>query len=56
MNIVRSVARKVWSLLKSALFGPDLPGGINDEALPSGFIFPHKKGSRQVRNLAHIDF
>ena len=56
MNVARSIARKVLSLLKSVLYGPDLPGGINDEALPSGFLFPHKKGSRQVRNLGHIDF
>jgi hypothetical protein len=57
--VFRFIKRVVGALrdgLKSAVFGPDLPGGINDEALPSGFIAPHKKGSRQVRNLGHIDF
>jgi hypothetical protein len=56
MNLIKGVARKVWNVLKSAVFGPDLPGGISDEELPSGFIAPYKKGSRQVRNLGHIDF
>jgi hypothetical protein len=56
MNLLRRLVGKVRDLLKSVLYGPDLPGGIDDEALPSGFLFPHKKGSRQVRNLGHIDF
>ena len=56
MRAVKLVVRKVLDVFKSAIFGPDLPGGINDEALPSGFIAPHRKGSRQVRNLGHIDF
>jgi hypothetical protein len=56
MTLLKAVARKVRNLLKSAVFGPDLPGGINDEELPSGFIVPYRKGSRQVRNLGHIDF
>ncbi|HEY8135728.1 MAG TPA: hypothetical protein VIF08_06765 [Candidatus Limnocylindrales bacterium] len=57
--MLRLIRRFVGALrdgLKSAVFGPDLPGGINDEALPSGFIAAYKKGSRQVRNLGHIDF
>jgi hypothetical protein len=56
MRVLKLVVRKVFDVLKSVVYGPDLPGGINDEALPSGFLFPHKKGSRQVRNLGHIDF
>ena len=56
MKLIKRVARKVRSLLRSVVFGPDLPGGINDEELPSGFITPYRKGSRQVRNLGHIDF
>jgi hypothetical protein len=56
VRLFRLVVRKLRDALKSAVFGPDLPGGINDEALPSGFIAPYKKGSRHVRNLGHIDF
>mgnify|MGYP000238689497 CR=1 FL=1 len=56
MRLWKLVVGRLRDALKSALFGPDLPGGINDEALPSGFIAPHRKGSRQVRNLGHIDF
>ena len=56
MKLFKRVVGKLLDALKSAVFGPDLPGGVNDEALPSGFIAPHRRGSRQVRNLGHIDF
>ena len=56
MRRLKLVVRKVFDVLKSAVYGPDLPGGIDQEMLPSGFIAPYKKGSRQVRNLGHIDF
>ena len=56
MNRIKSAAHKVWGLLARLVRWTRKPGGIDDEALPSGFIAPYKKGSRQVRNLGHIDF
>lgn len=56
MNLINSVVRKAWGQLARVVRWARKPGGINDEALPSGFIAPYKKGSRQVRNLGHIDF
>jgi len=56
LRLIKRVLGALRDGLKSVVYGPDLPGGINDEQLPSGFIAPHRKGSRQVRNLGHIDF
>ena len=38
--------------------GPGLgvSGGIDDSAMPSGFMAPYGRGSRQVRNLWHQPF
>lgn len=56
MSVIKGVARKVWKLATGFVRWTQKPGGINDEAMPSGYIVPYKKGSRQVRNLTHIDF
>lgn len=51
---VRAVCRRAFA---AALhFVLDDAGGIDDTALPSGFIAPHRRGSRMVRNLWHIPF
>ena len=55
---LRSVLRRLWSALVTAVSGPGLgvSGGIDDSAMPSGFIVPYGRGSRQVRNLWHLPF
>ena len=52
------VAKRIWSALVTLISGPGLgaTGGINDEAMPSGFMAPYRRGSRQVRNLWHLPF
>ena len=56
MNLIKSVADSLRGLLARMVRAARKPGGINDEAMPSGYLAPYKKGSRQVRNLWHIDF
>jgi hypothetical protein len=50
--------RRIWSALVTVVSGPGLgaSGGIDDSAMPSGFIVPYGRGSRQVRNLWHQPF
>jgi hypothetical protein len=57
-RILMSVAKRVWSALVVLISGPGLgaSGGIDDEAMPSGFMAPYRRGSRQVRNLWHLPF
>jgi hypothetical protein len=55
---LRSLLKRVWSLLVVTVSGPGLgvSGGIDDSAMPSGFMAPYRRGSRQVRNLWHLPF
>ena len=56
---VLSLAKRIWHALVIAFSGPGLgeeSGGIDDSAMPSGFMAPYKRGSRQVRNLWHQPF
>jgi hypothetical protein len=50
--------RRIWQRIRGAaahiLF--DDTGALNDEAMPSGYAAPYRRGSRQVRNLWHIPF
>jgi hypothetical protein len=58
-RILRSVAKRVWHALVVAISGPGLGEeyrGIDETAMPSGFVVPYKRGSRQVRNLSHLLF
>lgn len=56
MSLIKRVAGGLWGLLARLVRAARKPGGIIDEALPSGYLAPYKKGSRHVRNLTHIDF
>ena len=55
---LRPILKRIWSLLVVAVSGPGLgaSGGIDDSAMPSGFMAPYRRGSRQVRNLWHLPF
>jgi hypothetical protein len=58
MRPIRLVARRLLDLLASVFYGPDLPGGINEEMLPFAYHpqAPHRRGGRQVRSLWHVQF
>lgn len=55
---LHAIAKRIWSMLVTLISGPGLgaSGGIDDSAMPSGFIAPYGRGSRQVRNLWHMPF
>ena len=55
---LRSLLKRVWSLLVVTVSGPGfgVSGGIDYSAMPSGFMAPYRRGSRQVRNLWHLPF
>ena len=56
---LRSILKRVWHVLVIAFSGPGLgeeSGVIDDSAMPSGFMAPYRRGSRQVRNLWHLQF
>ncbi len=56
---LRSYGKWIWHQLVIAFSGPGLGeggGGIDDTAMPSGFMVPYKRGSSQVRNLWHEPF
>lgn len=57
-RVLESIAKRIWSALVTLISGPGLgaSGGIDDEAMPSGFMAPYRRGSRQVRNLWHLPF
>jgi len=51
---LHSIWRHVRGAAEHILF--DDTGALNDEAMPSGYAAPYRRGSRQVRNLWHIPF
>jgi hypothetical protein len=51
---LRAISKRVWAAGLSALSGGT--SGIDDTAFPSGYMAPHRRGSRQVRNLWHQPF
>ena len=56
---LRSVAKSIWHWLVIVISGPGLGEeykAIDETAMPSGFVVPYKRGSRQVRNLSHLLF
>jgi len=55
---LRSISKRIWTFLVEVISGPGLgvSGGIDDSAMPSGFMAPYGRGSRQVRNLWHQPF
>jgi len=55
-SLVALVAAKLRALWMRARRGTIGSGGIDDAALPSGFLAPYARGSRQVRNLWHFPF
>ena len=56
MSLIKTVTGSLRAFVMRMVRAARKPGGIDDEALPSGFLAPYKKGSRQVRNLWHIHF
>jgi hypothetical protein len=54
-KFVRAASRKIWHLLVVAISGEGT-AGIDESALPMGFMAPYAKGSRTVRNLWHLPF
>lgn len=58
-RLLRSVAKSIWHWLVIVISGPGLGEEyktIDETAMPSGFMVPYKRGSRQVRNLSHLLF
>jgi hypothetical protein len=54
---IRRASKRIWTFLVDAISGPGLDGGgIDESAFPSGFMTPHRRGNRQVRNLWHEPF
>ena len=51
---VRSISKRAWAAGLRALSGGT--SGIDDSAFPSGYMAPHRRGSRGVRNLWHQPF
>ncbi len=53
-RILRMLLKNTRGVILDVLYGTG--GGIDDTAMPSGYMAPHKKGSRGVRNLWHQPF
>ena len=56
MSLIKRVTDKLLGLLARLVRAARKPGGIDDELMPTAYLAPYKRGSRQVRNLWHIDF